>query len=149
MCCLRSSIDDSHVFFLIQEFAMSTVLEVPREHCGSAAVWPMNSNPLRPKYPSDLNDQQWSVISPVLKRTTTVGRPRQHELRDVLDAINYRWQTGCVWRMLPHDFPPWATVYSYFRDWQRRGVLRHIRETLLRPPRMHEAKPEYGDDLRP
>lgn len=97
--------------------------------------FPRDTNPLRPSYPSDLSNAQWTSLSPLLERHSNVGRPRRHTLRNIVDAINYRWQTGCVWRMLPHDFPPWETVYSQFRDWQRRGLLRQIREQVLRPER--------------
>lgn len=87
----------------------------------------------RPRYPSDLNDHQWALISPLIGPPSELGRPRQHSTRQIVDALNYRWQTGCVWRMLPHDFPPWRTVYSYFRLWQRRGILKSIRTEILRP----------------
>ncbi len=95
--------------------------------------WEPCTNPARTRYPSDVSDQQWAGIAPLVSHAAPVGRPRQYALRDVVDALNYRWQTGCSWRMLPHDFPPWPTVYGYFRGWQRRGLLRPIRETLLRP----------------
>jgi transposase len=101
----------------------------------TAPDWPASTNPRRHRYPSDLKDGQWATIAPHIARTTEVGRPSRYDLRDVVDAINYRWQTGCVWRMLPHDFPPWATVYSHFRAWQRRGLLSRLREILLRPCR--------------
>lgn len=87
----------------------------------------------RHRYPSDISDRQWDVVSPFCTQpTATPGRPRSTSLREVVDAINYRWNTGCSWRMLPHDFPPWQTVYWYFRVWQRAGTLRPVRETLQR-----------------
>jgi putative transposase len=49
----------------------------------------------------------------------------------VVNAVNYRWTTGCAWRMLPHDFPPWETVYTYFRDWRRNGTLPELRTICL------------------
>lgn len=107
----------------------------------TAPEWPDATNPRRHRYPSDLKDGQWATIAPHIARTTDVGRPSRYDLRDVVDAINYRWQTGCVWRMLPHDFPPWATVYSHFRAWQRRGLLSRLREILLRPARETNADP--------
>jgi len=91
-----------------------------------------DTNPTRPRYPSDLNERQWERVSPLLPGPRATGRPRGHSLHEVLDAINYRWETGCAWRMLPHDFPPWETVYTYFRRWQRTGVLREVREALVR-----------------
>ena len=91
----------------------------------------------RPKmgYPSDLTDSQWTRLEPILPPARPAGRHRTVSQRDVANAINYRWETGCVWRMLPHDFPPWGTVYAYFRAWQKAGVIRQLREILL------EARP--------
>jgi len=92
--------------------------------------------PRRPRYPSDLTERQWGRVERLLPTASRVGRPRGHSLRNVLDAINYRWETGCTWRMLPHDFPPWGTVYTYFRTWQRAGILKQVREALIcRKPR--------------
>jgi len=96
-------------------------------------------NTSRPRYPSDLTDRQWHRAECVLPERRHLGRPRSHALRDVVDAINYRWETGCPWRMLPHDYPPWGTVYAYFRAWQRRGVLSRLRDTLLRRDRRERA----------
>lgn len=59
------------------------------------------------------------------------GRPRVVSMREVVNAMNYRWRTGCTWRMLPHDFPAWATVYAYFRQWRRDGRLPELRALLL------------------
>ncbi len=93
-----------------------------------------SENPGRLPYPSDINERQWSSIWPLLDQHAPFGRPRRYPVRDIVDAINYRWHTGCAWRMLPHDFPPWPTVYTHFRRWQRRGLLRKIREAVLQPP---------------
>lgn len=88
-------------------------------------------------YPSDLTDAQWLRLESLLPPARERGRHRTVPLRAVANAINYRWETGCVWRMLPHDFPPWATVYAYFRSWQRAGAIRQMREILL------EARPRH------
>ncbi len=96
--------------------------------------------PHRRRYPSDLTDDRWQAVSPLLPAAKTVGRPRERTVREIVDAINYHWETGCAWRMLPHDFPPWGTVYAYFRKWQQMGVLRPVREELLRPrPRTRKS----------
>ncbi len=87
----------------------------------------------RRRYPSDLSDDRWQAISPLLPSAKVVGRPRERALREIVDAINYHWETGCAWRMLPHDFPPWGTVYAYFRKWRRMGVLNPLRDEMLRP----------------
>lgn len=84
----------------------------------------------RRRYPSDLNDSQWKRVLTVLSAGTEISRQRQVDLREVLNGINYRWTTGCVWRMLPHDLPPWGTIYAYYRKWQQAGLLPSIRREL-------------------
>ena len=94
---------------------------------------------VRRRYPSDLTDVQWDRVCRLLDTTEpgrsvespTRGRPRTVCVREVLNAINYRWRTGCTWRMLPHDFPAWATVYAYFRQWRSVGVLAELRAVLM------------------
>jgi putative transposase len=68
-------------------------------------------------YPTDLTDEQWTVLEQYLPPAKTGGRPRKTDLRAVVNAILYLNRTGCQWRMIPHDFPPWKTVYNYFRAW--------------------------------
>ena len=92
----------------------------------------MNSTTVRTSYPSDVTEEQWRELAVVIPPELDRGRHRSTDVRDVVNGINYRWRTGCVWRMLPHDFPPWATIYTYFRRWQRDGTLRQIRDVLLR-----------------
>jgi transposase len=64
--------------------------------------------------PSDTSDEQWALIEPLLPEVKTGGRPEKHPRRAVLDAVLYVVRTGCSWRQLPADFPPWQTVYWYF-----------------------------------
>lgn len=87
----------------------------------------------RAAYPSDISDRQWREIKPLMPPERERGRRRGTDLREVINGLNYRWATGCVWRMLPHDLPPWATVYTYYRRWQLDGTLREIRDVLLSP----------------
>lgn len=61
-------------------------------------------------YPSDLTDQEWAILEPLIPPTKEGGRPRTTEMREVLNALFYVDRTGCQWRALPHDFPPWSTV---------------------------------------
>jgi transposase len=82
-------------------------------------------------YPSDLTDAQWKRVEPLLPPGKPLGRHRSTSMREVVNGINYRWATGCVWRMLPHDFPPWTTVYTWYRQWQHDGTLVQIRQTLF------------------
>lgn len=91
----------------------------------------MNSNKQRQSYPSDISDAQWRAIAALIPPDRDRGRHRSTDIRDIVNSINYRWSTGCVWRMLPHDFPPWGTVYTYFRRWQRDGTLKELRDALL------------------
>ncbi len=86
----------------------------------------------RGDYPSDVSDAQWERLARLLPLEESAGHRRRTDLREVVNGINYRWRTGCVWRMLPHDLPPWETVYFYFNAWRRAGVLPEIRDVLLR-----------------
>ena len=69
-------------------------------------------------YPSDLSDAEWIILAPLLPPAPTGGRPRKWSLRTILDGIFSILRGGCAWRMLPCDFPPWQTVYHYFRRWR-------------------------------
>lgn len=73
-------------------------------------------------YPSDLTDDQWALLEPRLPKANRRGRPRT-SLRAVLNALAYLAKSGCQWRLLPHSFPPWQTVYHYFWHWSRGPVL--------------------------
>ena len=84
----------------------------------------------RKLYPSDLTDKQWAILAPLLPAARTGGRPRQVNLREVLNAIFYILCGGCTWRMMPHDFPAWKTVYHYFRLWRTTGVWQQMNQTL-------------------
>src|ERR671916_80251 len=72
---------------------------------------------MRRAYLTDLSDAEWECIEGLLPTPENEGRPRLHSLREVLNAIFYVARSGCAWRLLPHDFPPWKTVYHYFRLW--------------------------------
>jgi len=84
----------------------------------------------RKLYPSDLTDKQWTILAPLIPATKTGGRPRQVNLREVLNSIFYILCGGCTWRMMPHDFPGWKTVYHYFRFWRQGGVWQQINQVL-------------------
>ena len=72
---------------------------------------------MRKPYLTDLSDDEWKYIEPHMPRPLGYGRPRIHSLGEILNAIFYVLRSGCQWRMLPHDFPRWPTVYHYFRKW--------------------------------
>lgn len=86
----------------------------------------------RKSYPSDLTDGQWALIEPLLPdpRRPHPGRPREIDLREVANALFYHAREGCTWRALPHDFPPWPTVYNYFCWWGWDGTWQKILDTL-------------------
>ena len=84
------------------------------------------------RYPSDLTDRQWELIEPLLPEPPAgpAGRPPEHSKREIVNAILYLTRTGCAWRMLPKDFPPWQTVYRYFRAWGEDGTLDRVHDAL-------------------
>jgi transposase len=84
------------------------------------------------RYPSDLTDRQWELIQPLLPEPPAgpAGRPPKHSKREIVNAILYLTRTGCAWRMLPKDFAPWQTVYSYFRAWREDGTLDRLHDAL-------------------
>src|SRR3979411_13708 len=75
------------------------------------------------RYASDLTDAEWTLIEPHMPAVKRLGRPRETELRAVLDAILYIARTGCQWRMLPNNFPPFTTVQGYFYDWREKSLF--------------------------
>lgn len=87
--------------------------------------------PTRRAYPTDLTDAQWATIAPMIPDARPGGRPRKASKREIVDAILYLLRSGCAWRLLPHDFPPWQTVYYYLRRWEREGVWARVHHALL------------------
>lgn len=94
----------------------------------------------RRSYFSDLTDAQWAVIAPMIPDAAPGGRPRKADKREIVEAILYILRAGCAWRLLPHDFPPWQTVYYYLRRWQREGVWARIHHTLVMADREREGR---------
>ncbi len=84
----------------------------------------------RNAYPSDLTDEQWEMLAPLVPALSPEAAYHVHERREIVNAILYVLRSGCPWRMLPHEFPAWGTVYSYFRHWQREGVWDQVLRTL-------------------
>lgn len=93
-------------------------------------------------YSSDLTDAEWQRIEPLLPTEKPVGRLREVDLREVLDAIFYRVENGVKWRNLPADFPAWQTVYGYFRLWVRLGVWESINQALVKQVRRSVGRAE-------
>ena len=91
-------------------------------------------------YPSDVSDAEWKVISPLLPDAKPGGRPRTTRLRDVVNAIFYVSRGGGAWRMLPKDFPPYQTVYRYFRTWSKDGTWERVHDALRDRVRQQEGR---------
>jgi putative transposase len=85
---------------------------------------------IRSRYPTDLTDRQWRRLEPHLPPAKPGGRPRSVDMRDLMDAILYVLRNGITWRALPHDFPPWKTVYHYFSTWRTDGTWEAIHDAL-------------------
>ena len=98
----------------------------------------------KPNYPSNLTDKEWVIIGSLIPSAKPGGRPRSVDIRAILNAIFYLVRTGCQWRLLPHDFPPWGTVHYYYRRWRRDGTLFKIHEHLRK-----EVRLKYGKDIHP
>ena len=86
----------------------------------------MERNP----YPSDLTDEQWQLIEPLIPKPKPGGRPRTVCIREIINAILYLNRTGCAWRLLPHEFPPWGTVHYYYRRFRLAGIWVQIHDRL-------------------
>jgi putative transposase len=87
--------------------------------------------PPRKSYPSDLTDEQWLLLEPLLPTPPEkLGRPREVDLREVINAIMYLNRSGCQWDMLPHDLPPKSTVYEYFSQWRDDGTWQRLMDAL-------------------
>lgn len=84
----------------------------------------------RTPYPSDLTDAQWSIIQPLIPPAEPGGRPREVNIREVINAILYLNRGGGSWRMLPHEFPPWGTVHYYYRRFRLDGTWSKIHDRL-------------------
>jgi len=103
---------------------------------------------MRKSYPTDLSDAEWNYIEPHLPAPKGYGRPRTHELREILNAVFYILKSGCQWRMLPHDdFPRWPTVYHYFRTWPMDGTWEQLNRAIrerLRVRLKRDPQPSAG-----
>lgn len=94
----------------------------------------------RSRYPTDLTDAEWEYLEPHMPDRRARGRPREHPVREILDAILYIVRGGCSWRLLPHDFPPWSTVYYWFRRWNLDGLWQRVLVILRRSARTKDGR---------
>jgi len=86
----------------------------------------------RKSYPSDLTNDEWRILEPLVPQVQGGGRPAAYARREIVNAILYVERIGCQWRALPHDLPPWKTVYSYFRSWRLNGTWQRMHDRLRR-----------------
>jgi len=84
----------------------------------------------RKTYPSDMTDDQWALLESLIPSARPGGRPREVDMREVVNALFYRNREGCTWRALPHDFPAWKSVYNYFQWWDADGTWEKMLKTL-------------------
>jgi transposase len=92
----------------------------------------------RKSYPSDLSDLEWSIVKPLLPPVKNRGRKRETDQREIVNAILYLLNEGCKWRSLPHDFPHWSTVRTYFDRWKRKRVWYQLNNVLTEKLRVEE-----------
>lgn len=92
------------------------------------------------RYPTDLKDEEWAILEPLIPPPKPGGRPRTTDMREVLNAICYVLRGGIPWRMLPKDFPPWGTVHYYFRLWRISGVWEEMNQVLREKLRSREGR---------
>lgn len=107
----------------------------------------MSPTAQRFSYDSDSSDIEWLLIEPLLPPGKSGGRPRDVDLREITNSIFYITRNGCAWRHLPHDLLPWQTVYGYFQNWNKTGVLQNINDALreaVREQEEHEAQASAG-----
>jgi putative transposase len=98
----------------------------------------------RAAYPTDLTDAQWKRAETLIPPAKRGGRPRTIEMREVFNAILYLMRGGMAWRLLPHDFPGWSTVYHYFRCFRKNGTWQRIHDALR-----DEVRSEAGREASP
>lgn len=96
--------------------------------------------PARKPYPSDVTDAEWTVLEPLVPPVLHGGRPARWNRREILNGILYVVHEGAHWRALPHDLPPWQTVYCYFRRWRNDGTWETIHTALREQARTHAGR---------
>jgi putative transposase len=102
---------------------------------------------MRRRYITDLSDTEWEYIEPYIRSPNKRGRPTIHSLRHVLDAVSYVLRSGCAWRLLPREFPPWRAVYYWFRKWRIDGTFERLNAALRERFRIRSgrnAQPSAG-----
>ncbi len=96
----------------------------------------MNAHP----YPSDLTDEEWAILAPLIAPGTQAGHPQVLELRRIVDAVFYLLRTGCQWRALPHAYPPWPSVFHHYAKWRHQGTWERINTSLRERSRVASGR---------
>ncbi len=94
----------------------------------------------RKAYATDLTDAQWALLEPLIPAPAEVAPNLTYTRREIVNALLYMLRSGCSWRLLPHDFPAWGTVYWYFRRWKREGIWDQALATLRGQVRQREGR---------
>ena len=94
----------------------------------------------RKPYDTDVSDEEWAIIEPHIPPAKHGGRHRKHDMQEIINALFYLNRSGCAWRLLPHDFPPWKTVYDYFRKWRITNTWKWICQQLRQEVRIAEGR---------
>ncbi len=94
----------------------------------------------RKPYSTDVSNPQWAILEPLIPAPKTGGRRRTVNMREIINAIFYILASGCAWRLMPHDLPPWSTVYHYFRAWRIEGTWLKINQVLREQVRIQVQK---------
>ena len=93
-----------------------------------------------PPYPSDLSDEEWMLLEPLLPPPAHTGRKGKYPTREIANAIFYLLRSGCTWRMLPRDLPPWPVVYWHFAKWRDTGVWQRANDALRTQLRVQQGR---------
>src|SRR5215208_1433904 len=96
--------------------------------------------PPRRRYPTDLTDAEWQLLAPLIPAPKPGGRPPIHDRRELVNAMAYWLRAGCAWRLLPHDLPPWQTVYHYFRCWREQELWEQVHGVLRVQERIRQGR---------
>ncbi len=99
------------------------------------------------RYHTDVSDTEWLIVKPYLPTRQSRGRPWRHSRREILNAILYLLRSGCAWRLLPREFPPWKTVFHYWRQWRLDGTWERLHTALRERVRVRvgrQAQPSAG-----
>jgi transposase len=105
---------------------------------------PRDERTTRKPYPSDVSDAEWAILEPLVPAVKRGGRPARWSRREIVNGVLYILRTSSQWRAMPHDLPPWQTVYYYFRRWRNAGIWEQMHTAVREQTRRHlgrEATP--------